>query len=136
MKSTRTVLEVLFPVVRAQVFRLLFASRPREYYVRELMLKTRLALHTVQDELRKLSALGLLVSRSNGFHRFYQANRKHPLYRHIHGMVELSDVFPRTRHTALLRPSGRRNLTKARRPKLSHLPPDRPINWGTLQRKS
>jgi predicted transcriptional regulator len=133
LKSKRSLLEVLFPAVRAELFRLLFASRPDEYYVRELMLKSHLALHTVQDELRKLSAVGLVISRSNGFHRFYQANRKHPLYRHIQKIVELSEKFPGTRHAVLLRP---RAATRKRRPKRSHLPPYRPINWGTLQRKS
>ena len=129
-------MEVLFPAVRAELFRLLFASSTGEYYVRELALKSHLALHTVQDELRKLSAVGLVISRSNGFHRFYQANQKHALYRHIQKIVELSDRFPRTRHTALLRPPGPRGSGRKRRPKRSHLPPDRPINWGTLQRRS
>ena len=136
LKSKRSVLEVLFPAVRAELFRLLFASPPAEYYVRELMLRSHLALHTVQDELRKLNALGLVTSRSTGFHRFYQANRKHPLYRQIHRIVEVSEKSPRTRHAALLRPQARRGSKKKRRPKLSHLPPDRPINWGTLQRRS
>lgn len=136
MKSKRSVLEVLFPAVRAEIFRLLFASPTTEFYVRQLRLKTHLALHTVQDELRKLSALGLVTSRSNGFHRFYQADRKHPLYRHIHAIVEVSEKSPRTRHTALLRPPGGRASRKKQRPKLAHLRPEYPINWGTLQRRS
>ena len=137
MKSKRSVLEVLFPAVRAEIFRLLFASPTTEFYVRELRLKTDLALHTVQDELRKLSALGLVTSRSNGFHRFYQANRSHPLYRHIHAIVELSGKSPRTRHAALVRPPTRRpSSIRKRRPKRAHLRPDLPINWGTLQRRS
>jgi predicted transcriptional regulator len=136
MKNAKSVLEVLFPAVRAGLLRLFFESSAGEYYVRELTLKSHLALHTVQDELRKLSALGLVTSRSNGFHRFYQANRKHPLYRHIRGIVELSENSPGTRHAALLRPARRSVSKKTRRPKPSHLPPDRPINWGTLQRRS
>jgi hypothetical protein len=35
----------------------------------------------------------------------------------------------------LLRPPGPRALARKRRPKLAQLPPDRPINWGTLQRR-
>ena len=38
-----------------------------------------LALHTVQDELRKLSAAGLITNWSNGYHRFYRANPNHKL---------------------------------------------------------
>lgn len=135
MKSKRTVLEILFPEVRARLFRLLFAVPVREHYVRELMLASHLALHTVQDELRKLSALEVVTSRSNGFHRFYQANRKHPLYAHIHGIVELSNKLPRTRHAALRRPPGKRGSTRKKRPKRLQLPPDRPINWGTLAKR-
>jgi predicted transcriptional regulator len=136
MKSKRSVLEVLFPAVRARLFQLLFASRPAEFYVRELSIKTGLALHTVQDELRKLSAVGLVTSRSNGFHRFYQADRKHALYRQIQAMVEVSGKSRPTRQAALLRPPGRRASMKKRRPKPAHLRPALPINWGTLQRKS
>jgi hypothetical protein len=35
----------------------------------------------VQDELRKLSAIGLITNWSNGYHRFYRAHNpaaKHP----------------------------------------------------------
>src|ERR1041385_6452924 len=135
MKSKRSVLEVFFPAVRAEVFRLLFGSTATEFYVRELRLKTHLALHTVQDELRKLSALSLVTSRSNGFQRFYRANRHHALYRHIHAIVQLSEKSPRTRHAAFLRPPSRRASMKKRRPKRAHLRPDYPINWGTLQRR-
>lgn len=71
------VLDVLFPEVRAKLLRLFFTTPPKERYVRELMNMSRLALHTVQDELRKLSAIGLLISWSNGYHRFYKANRDH-----------------------------------------------------------
>ena len=39
-----------------------------------------LAVHTVQDELAKLEGAGLIVSRSNGYQRFFRANPKHPLY--------------------------------------------------------
>ena len=136
MKAKRSVLEALFPAVRAEIFRLLFASARTEFYVRELRLKTHLALHTVQDELRKLSALGLVTSRSNGFHRFYRADRSHALFRHIHAIVELSEKSPRTRQAALVRPPSRRPSMRKRRRKASHLPPDLPINWGTLQRRS
>jgi hypothetical protein len=34
-----------------------------------------LALHTMQDALGGLSAIGLITSWSNGYHRFYRADR-------------------------------------------------------------
>jgi hypothetical protein len=49
-----------------------------------------LALRTVQEELATLSALGLLTSWSNGYHRFYRANRDHPLFSHLLAIVQTS----------------------------------------------
>ena len=82
-----TLLHGLFPVVRAEVLRLLFTNRGQELYTRELARLSFLALRTVQDELAKLEAANLILSRSNGYHRFYRANRKHPLYAAITKIV-------------------------------------------------
>ena len=76
----KTLLHGLFPVVRAEVLRLLFTNRGAELYTRELARLSFLALRTVQDELAKLEAAQLIVSRSNGYQRFYRANPKHPLH--------------------------------------------------------
>ena len=77
----QSLLHGLFPVVRAEVLRLLFAKGSDELYTRELARHSFLALRTIQDEVAKLEAANLIVSRSNGYQRFYRANRKHPLYR-------------------------------------------------------
>ncbi len=77
----------LFPVVRAEVLCLLFTNRPEELYTRELARRSYLALRTVQDELAKLESANLIVSRSNGYQRFYRANPKYPLYRDLLGIV-------------------------------------------------
>ena len=76
----RTLLHGLFPVVRAEVLRLLFTNRGQELYTRELARLGFVALKTLQDEVAKLEAADLIVSRHNGYQRFYRANRKHPLY--------------------------------------------------------
>ena len=68
----------IVPVVRAEVLRLLFTNRGEELYTRELARLSFLALRTVQDELAKLEAAKLIVSRSNGYQRFYRANPKSP----------------------------------------------------------
>jgi hypothetical protein len=129
MKSKRGILDVLFPAVRARLLRRLFTAPPRRHYVRELMDLSGLTLHTVQDELRKLIALGLLESWSNGYHRFYKANRGHPLATHLFGMVKLDEALPEIKDSALRRPRGR-SISKGKlRPKASHLPPDRPLSW-------
>jgi len=108
LKSERTVLDVLFPEVRAKLLHLFFTTPPKQHYVRELMNMSGLALHTVQDELRKLTAVGLLISWSNGYHRFYRANRDHAMYPQLLRIVQLSETLPRTRPSALHRPRGRR----------------------------
>ena len=46
-----------------------------------------LSLQTVQDELAKLEAARLITSRSNGYHRFYRADSKHPLYANLRKLV-------------------------------------------------
>jgi hypothetical protein len=124
------VLDVLFPEVRAKLLRLFFTTPPKEHYVRELMNMSRLALHTVQDELRKLSAIGLLISWSNGYHRFYKANRDHAMYPQLLRVVQLSETLPRTRSSALHRPRRRRAPKGQSRRKPRPLPVDRPVNWN------
>ena len=79
----QTLLHGLFPVVRAEVLRLLFTNPRQELYTRELARLSFLALRTVQDELAKLESANLIASRSNGYQRFYRANPTHPLYRAI-----------------------------------------------------
>jgi predicted transcriptional regulator len=118
--------------VRAKVFELLFGATVREHYVRELALRSHLALHTIQDELRKLSALELVTSRSKGSHRYYQANRQHPLYPAITQMVALSGRSPRAQIADLRRPKGA--TKKKQRTRRAHLKlPYGPINWGTAK---
>jgi hypothetical protein len=79
MKAKLPALDLLFPRVRAEILRLLFFNPKNQRYVRELMTMSGLALRTVQEELAILTALGLVISWSNGYHRFYRANRAHPL---------------------------------------------------------
>lgn len=99
----RTLLHALFPVVRAEVLQLLFTNPRQELYVRELARLSFLSLQTVQDELAKLEAAELILSRSNGYHRFYRANPKHPLYTTLRRMVIKGAMHPkpimRTRRT-------------------------------------
>src|SRR5437868_3959880 len=89
-----TLLHTLFPTVRAEILRLLFTNPGQELYVRELARLSFLSLQTVQDELAKLAAAKLLVSHSNGYHRFYRANPKHPLYRPLRQMVIEAALHP------------------------------------------
>lgn len=88
-------MHALFPVVRAEVLQLLFTNPRQELYVRELSRLSFLSLQTVQDELAKLQAAQLILSRSNGYHRFYRANPKHPLYTTLRRMVIKGALHPK-----------------------------------------
>jgi DNA-binding transcriptional ArsR family regulator len=66
-------LDLLFPVVRAEVLRALFHHTRREMYVREIARWSGLALRTVQRELAILMKIGLVTTRTNGSHVFYRA---------------------------------------------------------------
>jgi len=136
LKSERTALNILFPEVRAKLLRSLFTTPLKERYVRELMNMSGLALHTVQDELRKLSAVGLLSSWSNGYYRFYRANRDHAMYPHLLRIVQLSETLPPTRQSALRRSRGRRSPKRQTRRKSRPLSVDRPVNWHLFSRQA
>ncbi len=81
--------------MRAEVLRLLFAKARTELYTRELARLSFLALRTVQDELAKLEAAKLIVSRSNGYHRFYRANLEHPMYLTLQELVRKGSAQPK-----------------------------------------
>lgn len=129
MKSESAVLEVLFPKIRAELLRTLFAAPQKPRYVRELVNISGLALCTVQDELRKLSAIGLVVSWSNGYHRFYRANRDHGFFEHLLGLVQVSEKLPKTKQSALRRRPERRPARQRKPRKLQRLSVDQPLNW-------
>jgi predicted transcriptional regulator len=90
-----TLLHTLFPQVRAEILRLLFTNPRQELYVREMARLALLSLHTVQQELGILSRARLLVSRSDGYQRFYRANPKHPLYTTLRRLVVKSVRLPK-----------------------------------------
>jgi DNA-binding transcriptional ArsR family regulator len=112
----KTLLHGLFPVVRAEILRLLFTNPGQELYVRQLARLGFLSLQTVQDELAKLEISELISSRSNGYHRFYRANSGHPLYAALRRMVIECALHPK-RATPARGSRGRRgpSISKARK---------------------
>jgi predicted transcriptional regulator len=136
-KSDRAILRVLFPEVRAKLLQLLFSTPPEQYYVRELTNKTGLALHTVQDELRKLTAVRLLSNWSNGYHRFYRANRDHTLFVALVEIVQANAKLPKTKHAALHRPTRPRPSRKRSQPRYAKgLPRDFPARWDLFSKRN
>ena len=108
----QTLLHGLFPAVRAEVLRLLFMNPGQELYTRELSQLSFLALRTVQDELAKLEAANLILSRTNGYQRFYRANPKHPLHAALREIVRKGVSHSRANPRTL--PSRRAGRAKRR----------------------
>ncbi len=80
-------LSLLFPQVRAEVLRLLFASEERELHLRDLTRQSGLALGTIQTELTKLTAADIVTNRRDGNRLYYRANASHPLFPHLQQIV-------------------------------------------------
>src|SRR5262249_40823285 len=83
-------LHALFPEARAQVLWLLFADATRELHLRELARQCRLAFRTVQVEVRKLTAAGVLASRKEGNRRFIRANSNNHVFEDLQRLLKKS----------------------------------------------
>jgi len=81
------VLQVLFPQVRAELVRLLFADPAKEFHLRELARLSKLAIGTLQAEVRKLSSAELLSSRRDGNRLYYRANSAHPIFPELQSLA-------------------------------------------------
>ena len=137
MSSKKTVLDILFPRVRAELLRLLFAEPQQHRYVRELTNMSGLALHTIQDELRKFNALGLIVTWSNGYHRFYRANQDHPLFESLLHIVRASAKLPMPKQILLRQRRRRRRRPAKQRTgrQAMPLPKDWPGKWNLFSNR-
>lgn len=82
-----SLLHLLFPQVRAELLRLLFADGGRECHGRDLARQSGLNVKTVQDELGKLGQADLVTSRRDGNRRYYRANASHPLFADLQQIV-------------------------------------------------
>ena len=82
-----SVINVLFPKARAELVRLLFADPDKEFHLRELSRQSRLSIGTIQTEVAKLSAAGLLVGRRDGNRLYISANTMHPIFPEMHGLA-------------------------------------------------
>ncbi|MCC5808586.1 MAG: nucleotidyltransferase domain-containing protein [Opitutales bacterium] len=80
-------LETLFPKVRAELLRLLFADPERTLHLREIARLSGLAIGTVQGEVGRLCAAELLLQRRDGNRLYFRANREHPLFPELRGIA-------------------------------------------------
>ncbi len=82
-----TLADLLSSRVKAEVFRLLFATAGQELHGRELARRSKLNEATVRQELQKLSRLGIVEARRSGNRTYFRANTLHPLYPDIRNLV-------------------------------------------------
>ena len=81
-------LETLFgSKLRASVLGRLFARPDERYYVRQLAVLTGEDSTNVSRELARLENAGILVATVEGKQKYYQANRKSPVFKEIRGLM-------------------------------------------------
>ena len=86
-KQMGTLTELLSSNVKAEVFRLLFGLDGGPLHLREIERRSGLAVATVQQELKRLTRLGVIEARPDGNRTYYVAREDHPLYPEICGLV-------------------------------------------------
>jgi uncharacterized protein len=77
--------------VKAELLRLLFGLGRTELHLRELVRRSGLSIGTVQQELRRLTRVGLVVARKDGNRVCYSANAGHPAYPDLRALVLKTD---------------------------------------------
>jgi len=80
--------QILSSHARSEVFRLLFDGQDRELYFREMERLSSISPTGLKKELGHLLEIDLLILKKDGNRVYYSANRRHPLYKEIVGLVE------------------------------------------------
>jgi predicted transcriptional regulator len=76
--------------MRIRILMRLFLNPAQESYIRELAEEMNVSSSQVSEELKNLSATGLLHTKKNGRQINYMANQNHPLYPELNSMVRKS----------------------------------------------
>ena len=79
--------ETLFSKTQRGVLGLLFGNPERTYYANEIVRHARAGIGTVQRELERLAAAGLLTVSRVGNQKHYQANRGSPIFSEMEAIV-------------------------------------------------
>lgn len=79
--------ETLFSKTQRGVLGLLFGNPQRSYYANEIVRHARAGIGTVQRELERLAAVGLLNVTRVGNQKHYQANRQSPIFDELVAIV-------------------------------------------------
>ena len=92
---------LLGPRARRLLLARLYGAPEREFYLRELVRLTGLAPRSVQVELDRLVAAGLVRERRSGNRRYLSAEVSHPLFRPVYAIVAGTDGLAATLERAL-----------------------------------
>jgi predicted nucleotidyltransferase len=79
--------EILSSKIRAGIFRNLFGVEKQSLHLREIERRTGFAVGTVQQEIKKLQRLDIIIRIKDGNRVNYKANTEHPLYPEIRNLV-------------------------------------------------
>jgi len=79
--------EVLFGRTRRAVLSLLYGHADEEFYLRQIIRATGVGQGTMQRELGKLAAAGLVRRRARGQQVYFQANADSPVYPELRGLL-------------------------------------------------
>ena len=79
--------EILSSKIRSEIFRMLFGVNDEALHMREIERRSGLSIGTIQQEIKKLLRLNLIIKRKDGNRIYYQANKEHPLFAEIRSLV-------------------------------------------------
>lgn len=87
VKTPSGIGEALFTKTQRQVLGLLFGHPGTTFYINEIVRIADVGIGTVQRELEKLTAAGLLTVKKIGNQKHYQANPGSPIFEELRGIV-------------------------------------------------
>lgn len=100
------VTDALFPKARTEILRILFRGTGESLHLREIVRQAGLNLRTVQRELANLTQAELIISRRDGNRQYFCANKNHPIYEELKGIVQKSAGIPEAIREALATVAG------------------------------
>jgi predicted nucleotidyltransferase len=73
---------------RAEVMKILFDGKEKEFYLREIEKTTHVQISSLQKEVKHLLTIDLIKARKDGNRIYYKANIEHPIYSDLVSIVE------------------------------------------------
>jgi len=98
---------ILGSKLRSKVLGWLFTHPDERYFVRQLTSLLKEDSTNVSRELIRLEKTGVLVSTKEGKQKYYQANRKSPVYNELHGLIVKTMGVADVLRSALVPSAGR-----------------------------